>query len=284
MTRTLIIVLALVALALGGCGDKGEVEAPKSKEKAPSPVKAPNPEPAPAPASGPETPPAVEEEPMAKSPEPEPGPTPVESGRDAPPTAEPAPEPEDSGLKPLPQDVLEAEPTPVESGRDAPPTAELPMADLSPLDLSTVDSTVKVILMAPAGAAARDDYGSIEIAKEPDFQMEFSEEEAVDFLARKKEIEGNGINKLKKYHVDTADTLIYETEIMGKPEFHFIATVTVGDLLYLCEDQRGPVFSQAAVATMLAACRSARLKEHSLPMPALDGAPGGPAMPPIDLD
>ena len=284
MTRTLIIVLALVALALGGCGDKGEVEAPKSKEKAPSPVKAPNPEPAPAPASGPETPPAVEEEPMAKSPEPEPGPTPVESGRDAPPTAEPAPEPEDSGLKPLPQDVLEAEPTPVESGRDAPPTAELPMADLSPLDLSTVDSTVKVILMAPAGAAARDDYGSIEIAKEPDFQMEFSEEEAVDFLARKKEIEGNGINKLKKYHVDTADTLIYETEIMGKPEFHFIATVTVGETLYVCEDQKGPVFSQAAVATMLAACRSAQRKEHNLPMPALDGASGVPAMPPIDLD
>ena len=157
------------------------------------------------------------------------------------------------------------------------------MTELSPLDLSTIDSTVKVIVMAPGGAAARDDYGSIEITMNPEFQMEISEEDAVDFLARKKEIEANGINKLKKYHVDTADTLIYETEIMGKSEFHFIATVTVGEALYLCEDQRGPVFSQAAVATMLATCRSTRLKEHGLPMPALDGKPG-PTMPSIDLD
>ncbi len=138
--------------------------------------------------------------------------------------------------------------------------------------------------MAPGGATARDDYGSIEIAKEPDFQMEFSEEDEVDFLARKKEIESNNINKLKKYHVDTADTLLYETEIMGKPEFHFIATVTVGETLYLCEDQKGPVFTQAAVTAMLATCKSAQAKAHNLPMPALDGAPSGPAMPPIDLD
>ncbi len=244
MSRTFIAVLALVALAFAGCGDKGEAEAPKSEKKAPEPVKAPKLETGPARASGPEAPATAESA----------------SGSETPPTVEPA------------------------SGSETPPTVEIPTMDLAPLDLSTIDSTVKVILMAPAGAAARDDYGAIEIAKEPDFQMEFSEEEAIDLPARKKEIEGNNINKLKKYHVDTPDTLLYETEIMGKPEFHFVAAVTVGDVLYVCEDQRGPVFSRAEVATMLASCRSARVKEHSLPMPALDGAPGGPAMPPIELD
>ena len=268
MSRTFIAVLALVALAFAGCGDKGGAEAPKSEKKAPEPVKVPELETGPARASGSETPPTVERASGSETP---PAVEPA-SGSETPPTVEPA-----SGSETPPT----VEPA---SGSETPPAVEIPTTDLAPLDLSTVDSTVKVILMAPGGAAARDDYGSIEIAMEPDFQMEFSEEEALDLLARKKEIEGNKINKLKKYHVDTADTLLYETEIMGKPEFHFVAAVTVGDVLYVCEDQRGPVFTRAAVATMLAACRSARLKEHSLPMPALDGAPGGPAMPPIELD
>ena len=250
MIRTIIIALALAALALSGCGEKGAKESPKSEKKAPSPVKAPKVEVPPAPTAEPaenrgvDAPPTVEPEPAENR------------GVDAPPTAEPEPEI---------------------------PVAEIPKSDLAAIDLSTIDSTLKLIVMAPGGAAARDDYGAIEIAKEPDFQMEISEEEEVDLLARKKEIEANGVNKLKKYHVDTPDTLLYETEIMGKSEFHFIATVTVGETLLLCEDQKGPVFSQAAVTRMLAACRSAREKGHDLVMPALDGEPG-PAMPKIDLD
>ncbi len=285
MTRKLITALALVALAFAGCGEKGgtesktEKKATKSKTKEPSPLKAPAIE-APAAANT-----ESESEPEAKL-------IGENRGVDAPPTGEgggvgPEDPPTGEGNR-----GVDAPPTGEGKGvgpEDPPtgepevPVAEVPQTDLAPLDLSTIDSTVKVIIMAPGGAAARDDYGSIEIASEPDFQMEFSEEDAVDFLARKKEIEANSINRLKKYHVDTADTLIYETEIMGKPEFHFIATVSVADVLYLCEDQKGPVFSQAAVATMLASCRSARLKEHGLPMPALDGKPG-PTMPPIDLD
>jgi len=258
MIRTSIVVLALVALAFAGCGDKvakeGKTEKKAEETRAkktvePEPVKVPLPQP------------DLSREPATVAPE--------KIGAEAPPIGEPA--------------TVEPE----KIGAEAPPTGEPatvePIANLAPLDLSAVDSTVKVIIMAPGGAAVRDDYGAVEIAREPDFQMEFSEEEAVDFLARKKEIEANVINKLKKYHVDKEDTLVYETEIMGKPEFHFVATVKVGETLYLCEDQKGPVFSQEAVSAMLAACRSARLKEHALPMPALDGKPG-PAMPKIDLD
>ena len=261
MIRTSIVVLVLAALAVVGCGDKGtnegktEKKAEKTRAKktvAPEPVKVPRVE------AVPEVEPATVE--------------PIGAGKSLP-QPDPSLEPVEDPSKLVERSGATVEPAPPGS----------PNADLAPLDLSAVDSTMKVIIMAPGGAAARDDYGAVEIAREPDFQMEFSEEEAVDFLARKKEIEANGINKLKKYHVDTADTLVYETEVMGKPELHFVATVKVGETLYLCEDQKGPVFSQAAVSAMLAACRSAKLKEHALPMPALDGKPG-PAMPKIDLD
>ncbi len=243
MIRTSIVVLALAMLAIVGCGDKGTKEG-KTEKKA-------------------------EETRAMKAVEPEPVKVPlVETEPEAEPVAvAPDPSPEPAAVEPDP----------------SPEPATVDHIDLAALDLSAVDSTMKVIIMAPGGAAARDDYGAVKISMEPDFQMEFSEEEAVDFLVRKKEIEANGINKLKKYHVDTADTLVYETEIMGKPEFHFIATVKVGETLYLCEDQKGPVFSQAAVSAMLVACRSARLKQHALPMPALDGKPG-PTMPAINLD
>lgn len=262
MKGMFITALALAVLALAGCGEKGAKESPTSEKKAPSPVKAPKMEIPPAPPSEPE--PVSEPEPEAKpAPAPAPAPAPIEK-----------PDPE---VKPATSTETD---TP--EGIEA-PEAEIPKNDLVPLDLSTIDSTVKLVLMAPGGAEARDDYGSIEIAKEPDFQMEFSEEDEVDFLARKKEIEANNVNKLKKYHVDTEDTLVYETEIMGKSEFHFLATISVDGTLYLCEDQKGPVFSHAAVTAMMATCRSARKKEHNLPMPSLDGNPN-PTMSKIDLD
>ena len=269
MTRSLIIALALAALALNGCGDKGGAEsknagkATGAKTAEPSPVKVP----------AVEAPPGAAEQPEERR----------ESVTPAPATApEAKPAAIDNPVVTAPPAVIEApvaDAPPVEE----PPTADVPAGELLPMDLSAIDSTVKVIVMAPAGAVARDDYGSIEITKEPDFQMEFSAEDAVDFLERKKEIEANGINRLKKYHVDTGDTLIYETEIMGKPEFHFLATVKVDAVLYLCEDQKGPVFSREAVAAMLSTCRSAQHKAHVLPMPALDGRPG-PVMPKLDLD
>ena len=280
MIRMSIVVLALAALAVVGCGDKGtkkgktekKAEETRAKKTAePEPVKVPRVEVLPDPSR--------DQARRAQE-------ATVDSekiGAEAPPTGKKIGAPSGKPLPQEPTDPSRDQARRVEEATVAPADPGSPTANLAPLDLSVADSTVKVIIMAPGGAAARDDYGAVEIAKEPDFQMEFSEEEAVDFLARKKEIEANGINKLKKYHVDTADTLVYETEIMGKPEFHFIATVKVGEILYLCEDQKGPVFSQAAVSAMLAACRSARLKEHALPMPALDGKPG-PAMPAIDLD
>ena len=92
------------------------------------------------------------------------------------------------------------------------------------------------------------------------FQLQFSEDDSIDLPGRKKEIDANTLNKLKKYHVDEEDVVLYESEVMGRTEFHFLAAVKVGEKAYFCEDQKGPTFTKADIEAMLASCKSAKAK------------------------
>ena len=112
-----------------------------------------------------------------------------------------------------------------------------------------------VTIEAPAGATAKEGAaGGVEITAGDKFQLQVTASKA-DIAGWKKDIAANDVNKLKKYHVDTADELLYESAVMG-PEFHMVANVKVGDAAYSCEDVKGPTFTKADAEAMLKACKS----------------------------
>jgi hypothetical protein len=110
---------------------------------------------------------------------------------------------------------------------------------LVPIDLSKASASFPVVMMAPEGATAADDFGNVLVKKVPAFQVEVSSS-AKDIAALKKEITANTLNKLKKFYVETADALLYESTLMGKSEFHFVANVKVGTSTFGAEDTKAP--------------------------------------------
>ena len=130
---------------------------------------------------------------------------------------------------------------------------------LLPVDLSKVSASFPVIMMAPEGAKATDDFGNVLVKKGDPFQIEISSS-AKDIAALKKEIAANTLNKLKKFYVDTADALLYESTLMGKSEFHFVANVKVGKTTYGAEDTKGPVYTKANAELMLKCFQTLKAK------------------------
>ncbi len=146
------------------------------------------------------------------------------------------------------------------------PAADKPAADkpadppappkLASLDLSAVGEDWKGwTIMAPEGATAKESFGAAEVAAGASFQLELRTAKG-DVAAIKKEIQANDINKLKQFVVDTPDALLYESEVMGKNEFHLYGNVKVGDKEFNCEDVKGPQFTQADAEAMWKACAS----------------------------
>lgn len=110
-------------------------------------------------------------------------------------------------------------------------------------------------LMAPEGAAAKEAFGALEVKAGDGFQLEVHSG-AVDMPARKKETEANDVNKLKRYVTDTPEAIVYESEAMGKTEFHFLAAQKIGGEDFSCENTKGPTYTQAQIETMLESCKS----------------------------
>jgi hypothetical protein len=129
----------------------------------------------------------------------------------------------------------------------APPQAD---AKLVSIDLSKASASFPVVMMASEGATAAEDFGTVVVKKGAIFQVEVSSSPK-DIAAMKKEILANTLNKLKKFHVETAEALLYESTLMGKSEFHFLANVKAGTATYGAEDTKGPVYSRANVELML---------------------------------
>jgi hypothetical protein len=122
--------------------------------------------------------------------------------------------------------------------------------NLVPLDLSTVSDSFAVIMQAPKGATAVDDFGNVLVKMGDNFQVEVSSS-AKDIESLKSEIKANTLNKLKSFLVETANALLYESTLMGKSEFHFVANVNVGDTTYGAEDTKGPVYTKEDAELML---------------------------------
>lgn len=120
---------------------------------------------------------------------------------------------------------------------------------------SLEDTGLDATIQAPEGAKLAEEFGAFTVKAGETFQLEIHTG-PVDLAARKKEIEGNTINKLKKFHTESETALVYETEVMGKTEFHFVSNKEIDGGKYNCEDTKGKAFSKADVDAMLAACDS----------------------------
>lgn len=130
---------------------------------------------------------------------------------------------------------------------------------LAAIDLSKASSSFPVVMMAPEGATAADDFGNVLVKKGAAFQVEVSSS-AKDIAALKKEIAANTLNKFKKFYVETADALLYESTLMGKSEFHFVANVKVGNSTFGAEDTKGPVYTKANAEQMLKCFQTLKAK------------------------
>jgi len=124
---------------------------------------------------------------------------------------------------------------------------------LATLDLG--DTGLEAVISAPEGAKASDEFGAFIVQSGESFQLQINTG-AADLAARKAEIEGNTVNKLKSFVTESETELVYETEVMGKAEFHFVAKVEIDGAKYSCEDKKGQAFTKADVDAMLAACTS----------------------------
>ena len=127
------------------------------------------------------------------------------------------------------------------------------------IDLSKASASFSVVMMAPEGAKAAEDFGAVLVKKGANFQVEVSSSPK-DIAALKKEIMANTLNKLKKFYVETADALLYESTLMGKSEFHFVANAKVGNSTYGAEDTKGPVYTKADVELMLKCFQTLKAK------------------------
>ncbi|MGZ3864605.1 MAG: hypothetical protein ACXVPN_15240 [Bacteroidia bacterium] len=86
-------------------------------------------------------------------------------------------------------------------------------------------------------------------------------ENAGDIAQRKADITNDDVNKLKKYVVDDATTLLWESGIADMSEFHFYHIAKIGDRTYVFEDIKGDPFTQEAAQKMLDACKQAKEKK-----------------------
>jgi hypothetical protein len=110
-------------------------------------------------------------------------------------------------------------------------------------------------VMAPEGVTAKESFGAAQLSNGTTFNLDIRTDKG-DVAAFKKEIEGNDLNKVKQFVVDTADALLYESEVMGQNEFHVYGNVTVGDKTFNCEDVKGPRHMQADAEAMWKTCTS----------------------------
>jgi hypothetical protein len=154
-------------------------------------------------------------------------------------------------------DVKDAKPADVKAPTgDAEAKADATAA--APVELAALsleDAGIDAKLQAPKGAKATEEFGSVVVSAGESFQLQINTNHA-DIAASKKEIEGNTVNKLKSFVTDAAAELVYESEVMGKAEFHFLANVELEGAKYNCEDKKGQAFTKADIDAMLAACKS----------------------------
>lgn len=77
----------------------------------------------------------------------------------------------------------------------------------------------------------------------------------------KKQIQQNELNRLKKIHQEDNEVLLYESELAGQTEFHFVMNHHVGTAVVLCrENTVERRFTKAEVVEMMNVCKLLKSK------------------------
>lgn len=151
------------------------------------------------------------------------------------------------------------------SAAKAPATTAPAAPAAAPLTLEPLDVTgdeFSATMQAPKGATAKDSYGTLEVklGDGKAFNV-WIDAEAPDMAKVKAGIEQNDVQKLKTFHVETADTFIYETEAFGKASVWLDAAIKVGDTTVHCYSGRGAhSYTRAQIDGFLKACESLKPK------------------------
>lgn len=85
-------------------------------------------------------------------------------------------------------------------------------------------------------------------------------EQAEDLNAKKEELKGDEVNKLKNLHLDSANVILWESEITA-PQFHFIYNFKVKDAEYSIRDvisTDAEPFTKDQIEKMLESARNIR--------------------------
>ncbi len=138
------------------------------------------------------------------------------------------------------------------------PAATLEMA---PIDIVYED--FKAVMDAPKGSVFKESFGTLEVklGDGKDFFVQI-DTDAPDMAEIKKEIEGNDVQKLVKFHTENDTTFVYETEAFGKKSFWLDMAVKVGDKTVHCYSGRGAnSYTLEQIQTFEKACASLKPKE-----------------------
>lgn len=126
--------------------------------------------------------------------------------------------------------------------------------DLRPFKL---DASVQ----APDGATVRMDSLGVDVViqKGNGFRMRISPQE-VDLKGLVREMSKNSLNRITQIVVSEPQTLIYQSEIAHRTEYHFVSNVQVGSAKMSCqEDFTTHSHTLSEIKTMLATCKTLAL-------------------------
>lgn len=148
------------------------------------------------------------------------------------------------------------------TGMDGEVTSKLVVKGLDVSGLKGL--TMKIPENAKVTAAMRiskSDPAVAQISNDMGFTLWLSEGKA-DLKKKQGEIEKSAFRAFLGWVSKKPDALIYKTKgIAGKPEFHFLVTLTVGGKGYLCRDATSVSLSDKLdVTQMAAACRTLKKK------------------------
>ena len=127
------------------------------------------------------------------------------------------------------------------------------------LDCSSIEG-FEVLTKAPTGVKAIEQYGSVKISNGAKFQVELNSVYDYSIAAAKKEIEANDMNKLKKYVVDEPNGIIYQSEVMGQIQYHFMYFLIGEEESYYFQNVKGPTYDLESTKVMYNAAKASKIK------------------------
>lgn len=118
------------------------------------------------------------------------------------------------------------------------------------IDLSS-NPGFNIIVKAASGAKAELKYGTvIKLSDDKRFQVGIEKTIRTEIESTKKYNADNQLNVVKKYIIDEPNGILWQSEAMGRSEYHFEYVYQSGNNYYAFKDQRGVIFTLDEIKLM----------------------------------